>query len=157
MSEKSTIVVRMIPSVRALIFDSQKRLLLVAGKESVWHTPGGWVDNFEVLPEAMRREVFEELGLEVEVGELVAVSQYFVRAENNPFNENVNKIENYFMCNVIKGSIEDEWTDYDQGLITQKRFFSKDEILNLKDRVVPEFVKDGRVFDVLEGYLGYIV
>jgi len=55
--------------VGALIFEDGKILLVERGKEPLkgyWSIPGGIVETGERLEEAIRREVAEETGLEVE-------------------------------------------------------------------------------------------
>lgn len=53
----------------ALIFENQKILLVERGKEPLkgyWSIPGGIVETGEKLAEAIRREVAEETGLNVD-------------------------------------------------------------------------------------------
>lgn len=55
--------------VGALIFDESKILLVERGKEPLkgwWSLPGGIVETGETLDAAVRREVLEETGLEIE-------------------------------------------------------------------------------------------
>jgi 8-oxo-dGTP diphosphatase len=55
--------------VGALIFDGAKILLVERGKEPLkgyWSLPGGILETGEKLEDAIRREVMEETGLEVE-------------------------------------------------------------------------------------------
>ena len=65
------------PSVRAVIVDDAKRLLLVQFRNPVtdatwWATPGGGIEAGESHEEALRRELAEEIGLhEFEVGPLL--------------------------------------------------------------------------------------
>jgi 8-oxo-dGTP diphosphatase len=58
----------------ALFFDAEDRVLLVKPtyKEG-WEIPGGYVEPGETPLEACRREVNEELGLEVAIGDLLVV------------------------------------------------------------------------------------
>lgn len=60
-------------SVSALIFKGERVLLAHRRAIDWWNLPGGAVDPGETVDEALRREVREETGLEVEVGQLVGV------------------------------------------------------------------------------------
>jgi ADP-ribose pyrophosphatase YjhB (NUDIX family) len=56
-----------------VVFDPQGRVLLVEHAfrtDFPWGLPGGWVESGEEPSAAVRRELREELGLDVEVGEL---------------------------------------------------------------------------------------
>ena len=54
------------PSVAALIRDSDERILLVQHVEGRWQLPGGAIDPGERPAEAMQRECREEAGIDVE-------------------------------------------------------------------------------------------
>jgi 8-oxo-dGTP diphosphatase len=64
-----------VPCVGAVVFDSAGRLLVVRRGQQpgagMWSLPGGRVEAGEDLPAAVRREVLEETGLRVRVGEVV--------------------------------------------------------------------------------------
>lgn len=60
-------------SVSALIFDGERVLLAHRRAIDWWNLPGGALDPGETVDEAVRREVREETGLHVEVGQLVGV------------------------------------------------------------------------------------
>ncbi|MGY1804760.1 NUDIX domain-containing protein [Blastococcus sp. SYSU D00922] len=61
--------------VGAVVVDDAGRLLLIRRGHDphagLWSLPGGRVEDGETLEQAVRREVLEETGLAVEVGELV--------------------------------------------------------------------------------------
>lgn len=58
----------------AVIFDDEGKVLVSRRVDSGWfNLPGGGVDPGESAPEGLVREVREETGLEVEVGQLVGV------------------------------------------------------------------------------------
>jgi nucleoside triphosphatase len=65
------------PTVGALIFNKEGKMLLV--KSYKWFDkftiPGGHVELGETLKEALMREVKEEVGLNVEVGEIINIDE----------------------------------------------------------------------------------
>ena len=78
-----------VPAVAALVVDADRRLLL--GRRAfepdagMWDTIGGFVDEEEDVHDALQREVLEETGLEVEVGDFVgAFSDRYGSADDAP-------------------------------------------------------------------------
>ena len=71
--------------VGALIHDSEGRVLLIKRKfepnKGKWSLPGGLMETGEKLIEAGRREVREELGVELDIEGLFHVSEELIRDE----------------------------------------------------------------------------
>jgi 8-oxo-dGTP diphosphatase len=93
--------------VGALIFEDGKVLLVERGKEPLkgfWSIPGGIVETGEKLEEAIRREVLEETGLEVEA---LSIFEIFERimpdAEGKP---EYHYVLIDYLCRRVAGQLE---------------------------------------------------
>lgn len=86
-----------VTSVVAVIVDDDGRVLLT--KRSIppfidqWVMPGGKIDLGEPILEALKREVHEEVGLEVEVEELIDVFEHLT-----PGADNCHFVILYYLC-----------------------------------------------------------
>ncbi|MDQ3876841.1 MAG: NUDIX domain-containing protein [Actinomycetota bacterium] len=63
-------------AVGAIVIDSDELLMIRRAADpgrGLWTIPGGRVENGELLAEALKREVLEETGLEVDPGDLVGI------------------------------------------------------------------------------------
>ncbi|MBN2112487.1 NUDIX domain-containing protein [Candidatus Woesearchaeota archaeon] len=73
--------------VGALILnDKNEFLMLLRGKNcknehGKWMVPGGAVDFNDTLEDTIKREVKEELGVEIELGEIIAVANHILPQE----------------------------------------------------------------------------
>jgi 8-oxo-dGTP diphosphatase len=76
-----------VPSVVAAIVDDSDRVVLtrrsVAPFRGLWVMPGGKIDLGEPIVSAVRREVREEIGIEVVVGGLVDVFEHLTPGPDN--------------------------------------------------------------------------
>ena len=74
-------------SVVAVIIDEQERVLLTRRSippfKNMWVMPGGKIDLGEPIMTALKREVDEEVGLEIEVGSLIDVFEHVTPGEEN--------------------------------------------------------------------------
>ena len=90
--------------VGAIIVDDSGRLFLArrgpqAGNErGLWEFPGGSVNYGERLADAIRREIREEYGVDIEVGELVDVADHILPEESQHW------VSPSFLARVIAGA-----------------------------------------------------
>lgn len=71
--------------VGALVFKDDTVLLIRRGKpplEGAWSLPGGRCRDNESLPDAVKREIGEECGIEIGVQDLLKLFEYIERDEN---------------------------------------------------------------------------
>ncbi len=74
-----------IPSVGVVVCNDDRVLLVLRAQEpsrGKWSVPGGVVELGETIREAAHREVLEECGLDIEVGEVIAVRDLILRDQN---------------------------------------------------------------------------
>lgn len=71
-----------------------------APEKEHWSIPGGKVELFERMEDAVKREVLEETGAEVEVVDLLGICNHIVE------NEGCHWMSPSFMCKIVKGTPE---------------------------------------------------
>jgi ADP-ribose pyrophosphatase YjhB (NUDIX family) len=114
-------------------------LLLVSDDGRTWYTPGGRLAAGESLKECVVREVYEETGLKVDVGDLVYVAEFW----DEEFNQH--KVECFFLATLPAGELPQGWKDLD-GLVEHTRFFAEEE---WRVSVHPAFLRQLDVGDLL--------
>jgi mutator protein MutT len=89
--------------VGALIVDENGRLFLsrrgikAKNERSLWEFPGGSVEFGEKLADALRREICEEYGVEIQVGELLDVVDHILPDEGQHW------VSPTFICTITSG------------------------------------------------------
>ncbi len=85
----------------AFIINDKGELLLQlrnkAPEKEYWSIPGGRVELFETFEEAVKREVKEETGVEVEVISLLGICDHIIK------NEERHWVSPSYLCKIIEG------------------------------------------------------
>ncbi len=111
------------PSVTGLIFDDDRRVLLVRVATGVWVAPGGAVDPDEAPQDAVVREVWEETGLHVEPTRLCGVfggADYRVTYDNGDESAYVMAV---YACRPLAGTLRPDGEE-----TFEARYFAASEL-----------------------------
>jgi 8-oxo-dGTP pyrophosphatase MutT (NUDIX family) len=115
------------PSATAIIFDADRRLLLVEDiSTGYWTPPGGSIEPHEVPADAVVREVREELGVTVEPITILGVfggPEFVVEYHNG---DSVAYVTILFECRILSGELQ-----ADREEVAQFRFVHLDEAVDL--------------------------
>ncbi|MCG3086661.1 NUDIX domain-containing protein [Sporosarcina cyprini] len=106
-------------SAKALIMKDGNLLALKMQEngETYYILPGGGQEHGETLHQALERECQEEIGAEVEIGELLFVREYIGKNhELAAYHSHAHQIEFMFRCKVIQETFT-EGTHLDKGQI----------------------------------------
>lgn len=112
-------------AVRAIIIRDARVLLVNAFSANqhsdLWCAPGGGAEAGQSLPDNLKREIYEETGLKVSVGELALVNEF-----HDP-STGFHQVELFFRCQIVGGSLDSNWVDPD-AVVTERRFFHRTEL-----------------------------
>ena len=114
------------------------KLLLVTNGGKLWYLPGGHMEQGETLQDCAKREVYEETGHDVIIGDIIYCYEFLDRSINS------HKIECCFHSTLKKEPEKGTWHDlgHDKS-VTMFNFFSLDEIQKLEN-LHPVFLKQGK-------------
>ncbi len=141
-------------STRAVIVHQAQLLLVNAypdGQSDLWCAPGGGAEPGQSLPDNLKREVFEETGLDIHVGAPCLINEF-----HDP-DQNFHQVDIFFRCQIQSGALSDSWRD-PEGIVTSRRFFDREALskIRLKPDCLIEVAYskiDAAVYDPLERLL----
>ena len=121
-------------AARALILHRDRLLLVNAypgARLGLWCAPGGGCEAGQSLPENLCREVHEETGLRILVGPPALVNEF-----HDP-DTGFHQIDLFFRCTITGDTVTDGWFD-PEGIVTDRRFFARDELDKGRIRFKPD-------------------
>jgi 8-oxo-dGTP pyrophosphatase MutT (NUDIX family) len=101
------------PSVYALIVQAGKSLMLINACNGKYTFPGGGVEIGETLEQALRREMYEETGLSIEIGPLLTVRESFFYYD--PANLAFHGFLFYYTCQATSQVIAPHQSEFDES------------------------------------------
>jgi ADP-ribose pyrophosphatase YjhB (NUDIX family) len=120
--------------VRGAAFRDGRILLVKEAIDGLWTLPGGWADVGDSPSEAIRREMVEESGFEVEVVKLCAVYDRSKHPHRPAFPFHLYKM--FFLCEITGGEAKTSHETLEVG------FFAEDALPPLSEgRVLPFQIK----------------
>lgn len=129
------------PGVKAFIVDQGKILVVKEkvkrGKEEViiYDVPGGGVEPGENLSEALKREVFEEVGLQIKIGQAVGNWDFMIPSFEDPHSR-VHIICLGYQCQLIgEPQVNIDQNPAHLENIFETLWLSKEEILDIKNDI----------------------
>ncbi len=138
--------------VRGLILHENRLLLVNAwpdGLSDLWCAPGGGMHRGASLHDNLIREIHEETGLVVTVGEPCLVNEF-----HDP-NGTFHQVDIFFRCFIVDGRLDTSWAD-PAGVVTARRFFTRAEMTGIryKPDSLPDAAWDGcLLYDPLEAII----
>lgn len=123
-----------VTSVVAVIIDTDDRVLLtkrnVPPFQGEWVMPGGKIDLGEPIVAALKREVWEEVGLEVEVGELIDIFEHVTPGEDN-----YHFIIIYYRCTPLYCDVK-----HNRDEVAEARWVAAEELAEYKIPAGAQFI-----------------
>ena len=131
-------------SSRALLLNKRNQLFLFrytfdffAEKESIWITPGGGLDDGESFEDALKRELFEELG--IRLSELAPYVFYRTPLYELKNGEAVRSEERFYLVNCDDETFSyDGWSESETKRMTVGKWWSIEEIKKSEEKFFSE-------------------
>ena len=113
------------PAVYAIIPTDDKILLVSTRRTKKYYLPGGGVDVGERMEDALKREVREETGIEIEIGEFVRFKEEFFYYD--PLDEAFHSFLFFYICKAKTFSLVDD-SQVDDGEVEKPRWVDRSSL-----------------------------
>jgi len=131
-------------SSRAIVLNDQNQIFLFrysfdffAEKTAIWITPGGALDEGETFEEALKRELFEELG--IELTELTPFVFYRTPLYELKNGETVRSEEQFYLVRLNETEFSyANWTESENQRMTAGKWWSVEEIRQSEEKFFSE-------------------
>lgn len=128
-----------IVSVGGLIENDEGKILMLRSPDRGWEIPGGQVEEGESLTDALKREVKEETGVDIEVGKLKTVHSNITKRVQPDGVTSIGSIVSFgFIGKSISGelatseeSLEVAWIDREKVLDLIGKDFMRDRVKSM--------------------------
>lgn len=124
-------------SAKALILDKEKRVLLEKEDNGSWELLGGWLDFWENPQETIKRELWEEVGIQTK--EIKKIPSYFISSKNP---------KGFWIANIIY-EVQIDFQEIQKFVPSEEcqelRFFTKEEAE--KEKLYPNVIAFFKDFD----------
>lgn len=117
------------PSVYGIIFQDNK--VLLSRQWDGYDFPGGGIKLGETIEEALKREIKEETGLDVRMGDVVACENSFFKYRQKE--KYVQSILIYYLCEIVGGKISLEFiAESEKDYIGEAEWINLDAVGKIK-------------------------
>lgn len=129
---------------RGLVFNSKNELLVVSGDNMKWHIPGGTLEENITIESLVKKEIYEETGINVKVGDFAFITQITYQKDDGYFQNKYIDFKHitkafaiYYHCEIDgPEELDPKWVDIGHGVIKHRKFVSESEFKSMQNFVI---------------------